>query len=48
MERIKNAVVNFYKTSLLLRPLRLVVIAYGYVLRGEKVQPNERLNWNEI
>lgn len=33
-------------TSLLLRPLRLILIAYGYVRRGEKVE--KPLNWSEI
>lgn len=43
---IKNFTVNFAKFSWITRPFRALFIAYGYVLRGEKVQ--QPLNYNDI
>jgi len=42
VEKLKN----FYKTSAITRPVRAVILAYGYVFSGKKVQ--EPYNWADI
>ena len=31
-------IINFYKTSAVLRPIRAIVLAYSYVFTGTKVE----------
>ena len=33
-----QSIINFYKTSILFRPIRALVLAYSYVLTGTKVE----------
>jgi len=46
MKRYTQPIVDFFKFSPIMRPASAMIIAYGYVLRGEKVE--KPIAWQNI